>query len=146
MEQNHFWLDFLDKSCIPIIIAVLSYYLAKRQLLSGNVLQFRQRWIDDLRNAISLFIAKAEMISMLDLNDDDAYFSHIMEFSQMQNKVELMLDLNKKDQQDISDIMNSIRENIHEDEINETELNELINSLLETSRTVLNEEIENCYK
>ncbi|WP_426670537.1 hypothetical protein ACPPVU_04670 [Mucilaginibacter sp. McL0603] len=144
--ENHFWIALLDKLCIPIIIAALSYFLAKRQLLSGNMLQFRQRWIDDLRNAISLFIAKAEMISIIDLDDDDSYFSHSMELSQMQNKVELMLNPNVDTQQIIINRMSDIKKIIHEEEVNEDKLKALINDLLEMSRGVLSKEMESCYK
>lgn len=48
-----------------------------------------------MREAISLFIAKAEMIAMLNLDDDENYFEHYKELSTT-NKIELMLNPDEK--------------------------------------------------
>jgi hypothetical protein len=55
---------------ISVTAVIVTYIVAKQNRWNTGVTQFRQRWIDNLRDAISLFIAKAEMIYMLDLDDD----------------------------------------------------------------------------
>ena len=95
----------------------MTYIVAKQNRWNTGVTQFRQKWIDNLRDAISLFIAKAEMISMLDL-DDEAYYDHYEELSQMHTKVELLLNPIEDDHNELVEKMNEIRELIH-DEITE---------------------------
>jgi len=102
---------------ISVIAVIVTYIVAKQNRWNTGVTQFRQKWIDNLRDAISLFIAKAEMISMLDL-DDEAYYDHYEELSQMHTKVELLLNPIEDDHNELVEKMNEIRELIH-DEITE---------------------------
>lgn len=137
-------LDLLGKVCIPIIIGVITFIVAKKQITNAGVTQFRQKWIDNLRDAISIYIAKAEMISMLDFDDDKTYFEHFKELSQMQYKIELMLNSSESDHADIVEIIGEIRDIIHDEDINEDELEnnlgELILELVEVSKRVLKRE------
>jgi len=64
-------LDILGKICIPLFIVLITFVIARKQIINTGVTQFRQKWIDNLRDAISLYIAKAEMISILDLDDEE---------------------------------------------------------------------------
>jgi len=122
--------DLLGKICIPLIIGYITYIIAKKQITSTGVTQFRQKWIDNLRDAISLYIAKAEMISMLDFDDDEKYFEHFKELSQMQYKIELMLNSSEKDHNEVIEYVGNIRDLIHDEEIHEDELDERLNELI----------------
>lgn len=136
MKILNFTLDLVDKLGIAIIVAIVSYYLAKRQLNNTNILQYRQKWIDDFRDGISLFISEAERISMLEM-DDDRYFDYFKDFSQAQNNIELMLDIENELHNGVSEVMDEIRGIIHERKIDEEKLNSEIDVLLDTSKAVL---------
>ena len=136
-------LDLAGKIIIPLIIGYVSYNIARRQIVNSGITQFRQKWIDNLRDAISLFIAKAEAISTLDYEDDEAYVEHFTELSQMQSKIELFLNPKEDDQDKIMELMEDIREIIHEENWTndvEKELERSIEELLEVSRRVLRRE------
>ena len=144
MEKEPLLLAILDRLCIPIIVAVITYVIAKKQIVNSGVTQFRQKWIDDLRNSISIFIAQAEMISMLDFDDDKQYFENFQDLSQMQNKIELMLNPLEEDHNQLIEIANKIREIIHDENIDDDELEEVLNKkideLLDISKAVLKKE------
>ena len=144
MEKEPIVLGVLDKVLIPIIIAAITYIIAKKQITNSSITQFRQKWIDDLRNCISIYIAKAEMISMLDLNDDEQYFKHFKELSQMQNKIALMLNPLEKDHNQLIEITEEIRELIHDEDVDDEELEKRLDKkiavLLDVSKIVLKKE------
>jgi hypothetical protein len=135
--------DVFEKACVPVIVAVITYVITKKQATNTIVIQSRQKWIDDLRNCISLYIAKAEMISMLEL-DDDQYFDHFTELSQTQNKIALMLNTYEKEHNGVIIIMEEIRELIHEEDIDEDELEKSLDKkivdLLKVAQGVLKNE------
>lgn len=135
--------DVFEKACVPVIVAVITYVITKKQATNTIVIQSRQKWIDDLRNCISLYIAKAEMISMLEL-DDDQYFDHFTELSQTQNKIALMLNPYEKEHNGVIIIMEEIRELIHEEDIDEDELEKSLDKkivdLLKVAQGVLKNE------
>lgn len=142
MKQDIF--NLISQILIPILVAVVTYIIAKKQITNAGVTQFRQNWIDNLRDAISLFIAKAEMISVLERDDDENYREHFKELSQMQHKVELLLNPNENDHQEIVDLLEGIRDTIHDDEMDDETLDEkideLIDKLLDVSKRVLKRE------
>jgi len=111
-------LDLLGKLCIPLVIAFVSYLLAKRQLNSSNVNQFRQRWMEDFRSTVSLFIAKAETVSIIDLDDSESYMKHFQEFVQTQMKIELLLNYEDDDHSKFVKKLNELRGIIHKKTVN----------------------------
>lgn len=136
-------LDLAGKIIIPLIIGYVTYIISRKQIANSGVTQFRQKWIDSLRDAISLFIAKAEVIATLDYEDEETYVEHFFELSQMQGKIELYLNPNEDDHIEIIALMEDIREIIHEENWTdkvEDKLNESIEELLDISRKVLRRE------
>jgi len=131
-------------SLISVTAVVVTYVVAKQNRWNNGVTQFRQKWIDNLRDAISLFIAKAEMISMLEL-DDEAYYDHYEELSQMHTKVELMLNPTETEHNVLVGKMDEIRELIHDEtteDFNKFEdlVDEKVKELLIISKAVLKKE------
>jgi len=137
-------IDLLGKICIPVIIGYITFAVAKKQITNAGVTQFRQKWIENLRDSLSIFIAKAEMISMLDFDEDEEYFEHFKELSQMQHKVELLLNPTETDHNEIVALIGDIRELVHDKEIQEDELDtimdEKIEGLMEVSKRVMKRE------
>ena len=136
--------DILSNICIPLIIGWITFIIAKRQIRGSGVTQFRQQWINDLRESISLFITKAELISMLDLDDDETYFDCFEELSQTQNKIELMLNPEEDDHNEVIAILDNMRELAHDEKLREDKLearmNKEIEKLLAVSKRVLKRE------
>lgn len=143
VQWHEYLLDLGGKVLIPLIIGWVSYKIARRQISNSGVTQFRQKWIDNVRDAISVFIAKAEVISMLDYDEDEAYFEHFKELSQMQHKIELFLNPQEEDHNEIVELLNDIREIIHEETIDEKledKMYDKIQKLLNVSKRVLKRE------
>lgn len=44
--------DLLGKICIPLVIGFISYFIAKKNINATGITQFRQKWIDTLRESI----------------------------------------------------------------------------------------------
>ena len=130
-------LDLLGKLCIPLVIAFVSYLLAKRQLNSSNVNQFRQRWMEDFRSTVSLFIAKAETVSIIDLDDSESYMKHFQEFVQTQMKIELLLNYEDDDHSKFVKKLNELRGIIHKKTVNNKNMRECIQEILEAAKDQL---------
>jgi len=137
MVIQNYIIEMLRYLLIPLVIAFVSYYLAKRQLNSSNINLFRQRWMEDLRSNVSLFIAKAETISIIDLDDDEAYMKHFQELVQTQMKVELLLDSEEEDHNKLIEEMDKLRDLIHEKEINDEKVQDSIYHILESTKDAL---------
>lgn len=136
--------DILGKICIPIIIGAITFIIAKKQITNAGVTQFRQKWINDLRDSISLFIAKAEMISVIDLDDNENYYRNFTELAQTQHKILLLLNPLENDHKEIGKVLDEIRDLIHEEDISDDSLDEemdkKINELIKISQAVLKRE------
>ena len=129
---------------VSALAIFVTYIVAKQNRWNTGVTQFRQQWINNLRDAISLFIAKAELISMLDL-DDNAYYAHFEELSQMNSKIELLLNPTEDDHNELVDKMGEIRELIHSEITEDFEefedmVENNVQELLEISKRVLKKE------
>lgn len=133
-------IDLLGKICIPVIIGAITFIIAKRQITNAGVTQFRQKWIDNLRDSISKYVAQAETISMLELNDDISYFREFKELAQTQHKIELMLNREESDHSEIIGHISDIRDLIHENKIDQDKFNEMIKALIGVSQDVLKRE------
>lgn len=142
MKQDVF--NLISQILIPVLVAIITYIIAKKQITNAGVTQFRQNWIDNLREAISAYIAKAEMISMLDYDDDENYFEHFKDLSRMQYKIELLLNPNEDDHKEVVNLISDIRDVIHEEDIEDDKLDkridDLIDRLLDVSKNVLKRE------
>ncbi len=137
--------NIVSTMLIPLIIGWITFVIAKKQIRGTGVTQFRQQWINNLTEAISLFIAKAEVISILDLDDED-YTVHFKELSQTQHKIELMLNPKEKDHNELNEAIDIVRDLIHDEDLEDNELNEKMNEeiekLLAVAKRVLKREWE----
>jgi hypothetical protein len=144
INWNNQIVDLLGKICIPLIIGWITFVIAKRNIINTGVTQFRQQWIDNLRNSISVFIAKAEVISLMDFEEDEPYTEQFEELCQMQYKIELLLNPLEDNHNEIISLLESIREIIHDEKISDArmdkELSRNIDDLLDITKTVLKEE------
>lgn len=142
MKQDIF--SLISQILIPILVAIVTYVIAKRQITNAGVTQFRQNWIDNLRDAISVYVSKAEMITILDFDDDKSYQEHFKELSQMQYKIELLLNPNESDHLEIVSLIRNIRDVIHDEEITDEKMDEqvdnLIDRLMDVTKKVLKRE------
>lgn len=140
MPFQTYLVELLRYLLIPLVIAIVSYFLARRQLNGSNVNLFRQKWMDDLRNSVSLFISKAELISIVDLDDGETYFKHYQELTQMQAKVELLLDAEDEQHKKLVKKMVELREIIHENKIKEKKMQQCLDDVLALTKVALNKE------
>ena len=132
-------------SSVTVLAVIITYVIAKQNRWNTGLTQFRQKWIDELRNAISLFITKAEMIIMFDLDDNKNYFEHFKELSEMNNRVELLLNPTEDDHNEIIEKMNEIREIIHDEtyedhDVLTMDVDAKIEELLSITKRVLKKE------
>lgn len=142
------YLNLIEKIIIPVIIpialAFFSFHIAKQQIINAGVTQFRQQWIEDLRESVSTFIAKAELIAMTDLEDDQNYMEHIQELSESQNRIELMLNPLEDEHNKIVEGLVAIRALIHDSKISDKKLAERLDAntvtLLSATKRVLKSE------
>jgi len=136
--------DVLEKVLIPVIIGYITYQISKKQIINAGITQFRQRWIDELREAVTLYIAKAEMIAMLEFGDNEKYSEHFQQLVQMQYQIELMLNPGEEDHNKINIITTNIRNVVHDEHIDNNTLDRLlthkIDQLLKATKVVLKKE------
>jgi hypothetical protein len=141
MEKESQFLGVIDKVLIPIIVAFITYIIARKQITNSSVTQFRQRWIDDLRNAVSLYIAKAELIQMLKIDDDEGYFQHFTDFAQTQHKIELLLNPTDGNHGYVIICLENLRETAHwETEVDPSVVRDEIINLIDAVRAVIKDE------
>jgi hypothetical protein len=145
MDQSEI-ITVVSSVLIPLIIGTVTFLIAKKQIINTGITQFRQRWIDELRNSISIYISKAEMIAMLEYDEEELYFEYFEELSQMHSKIELMLNPNEAEHNSLLGCISKIRDLIHKEGIKveklEKNLDKAIGQLLIISKTVLKKEWE----
>jgi hypothetical protein len=96
--------------------------------------------MEDFRSTVSLFIAKAETVSIIDLDDDESYMKHFQEFVQTQMKIELLLDYENDDHNQFISKLEELRDIIHKKNVNNKKMQECINEILEAAKDALYDE------
>lgn len=93
-----------------IVGPIVSFRIAKRQISASTVTISRQRWINDLRDAIANFNAKASMIYGLAKNNyaNKDSIPRIEELVQLNYKIELLINPSEEDHAKIVKIVNHI--------------------------------------
>ena len=93
-----------------IVGPIVSFKIAKRQISASTVTISRQHWINDLRDAIADFNAKASMIYSLARNHyaDEHSIPRIEELVQLNYKIELLINPNEEDHAKIVKIVDHI--------------------------------------
>jgi len=93
-----------------IVGPIVSFKIAKRQISASTVTISRQHWINDLRDAIADFNAKASMIYGLKSNNyaDEHSIPKIEELVQLNYKIELLINPNEEDHAKIVKIVDHI--------------------------------------
>jgi H2-forming N5,N10-methylenetetrahydromethanopterin dehydrogenase-like enzyme len=127
----------LSSVLIPIIIGIITYSIAKKQIINTGVTQFRQQWINSLRDTISIFISRAEY-TIIEENQEkikDA-FRDIVE---AEFKIELLLNPLENDHNKLVAKTREIRDLIYIDRENES-LDRHIDELLDITKKVLKRE------
>ena len=113
-----------------IIGPIVSFKIAKRQISASTVTTSRQRWINDLRDAIADFNAKASMIHCLAANDyaDKDSIPRIEELVQINLKIELLINPGEKDHAKIVEIVGYITDSLFPSKVQENEISSKLDS------------------
>lgn len=88
-------------------------------------------------------VTKAEMIMQLDFDDNENYLEHFNELTQMQYKIELLVNPNEEDHMEIVRLIGDIRDAVHDEVVDdefEDEVDKLFEDLMKVTRGVLKRE------
>lgn len=131
-------LDIGGKLLIPIIIGIITFVIAKRQITNTGVTQFRQQWINTLRDTISIFISKAEYTIVQ--TDKEKIKEAFSELCLAQYKIEMLLNPQENDHNEIIKQIKEIRYLVYEEPEKEDKIWEEIDKLVQLSKQVLKRE------
>ena len=125
----------------------VSFKIAKRQISASTVTTSRRRWINDLRDAIADFNAKASMIYSLARNHhaDEHSIPRIEELVQLNYKIELLINPSEEDHAKIVKIVDHITASLRANEIGD-ELDGNKKELISLAQKVLKREWERVKK
>ena len=129
--------SILSSILIPIIIGFITYIIAKKQIINTGVTQFRQQWINSLRDTLSTFISLAEYTNVIEnkIKIKEAF----REITAAEFKIELLLNPLEEDHNKLIEKMRKIRDLIYFFPDNDT-LDTHIDELLEISKKILKRE------
>jgi peptidoglycan hydrolase CwlO-like protein len=122
---------------IPIIIGFITYIIAKKQITNTGITQFRQQWINSLRDTLSNFISLAEYTNVQ--QDQEKIKEAFKEITAAEFKIELLLNPLEEDHKKLTEKMREIRDLIYYPQDNDT-LDFHIAELLDISKKVLKRE------
>ncbi len=139
-KANFDWTQFLGTILIPVLVSYITYLIAKKQITNAGVTQFRQQWIENLRNSISDYISKAEFL-LLEIKTNqrnDQYLIDIyQELLKLRYKIDLMLNPLEDDHKKIIDYLVKIRNGIYDKNVTVFALQTEISQLNEFTKKVL---------
>ncbi|ESU28726.1 hypothetical protein FLJC2902T_13190 [Flavobacterium limnosediminis JC2902] len=130
-------ITILTSILIPIIIGFITYIIAKKQIINTGVTQFRQQWINSLRDTISVFISRAEYTSIQE--NQEKIKEAFREIVEAEFKIELLLNPSEEDHNKLVEKMREIRDLIYFVPDNDT-LDIHIEELLAITKKVLKRE------
>lgn len=135
-------LDVLERilipTTIPIIIGLITFRIAKKQINNTGVTQFRQQWINSLRDTLSVFISKAEYIFITE--DDEKVDEAYRDMVEAQYKIELLLNPEEIDHNRVTSLLEEIRKIVFEEKIEEEIFDKKVSDLLKEAKKVLKRE------
>lgn len=135
-----------------IVGPIISWNIAKRQIIASTVTTSRQQWINALRDAIADFSAKASMIYSLAKNRyaNEQSIQRIEELVQLNYKIELLINPNEADHAKLSQLVNGIASSLKlakvEDSSLDTSLDQKQSELVSLSQKILKREWERVKK
>ena len=152
METYISVLSALTALVAVIVGPIVSFKIAKRQISASTVTTSRQRWINDLRDAIADFNAKASMIYSLGINHyaNEHSIPRIEELVQINYRIELLINPSEEDHAKIvkivDDITTSFMSAVAQKEKIGDELNGKQKELISLAQKVLKHEWERVKK
>lgn len=130
MEEVNYWTMYVIPIGIQLLIAGTTLYVARKQILNAGVTQFRQQWIDNLRNTLSEYCALVRSTMLLwdprnrEENKAEPLFK---DFQQARFKIHMLINPNEPDH---IELVRKI-DIIHKDTIDPTRIDKKVNDLLE---------------
>lgn len=137
------WASLFGTILIPILVSLITYLIAKKQITNAGVTQFRQQWIDNLRNSISDYISKAEFLLLeikTNQRNDHNLIVIYQELLKLRYKIDLMLNPSEDDHKKIIDFLVKIRNGIYDTNVTVSALQTEISQLNEFTKKVLKKE------
>lgn len=139
---NTDWISLIGTILIPIIIGFITYIIAKKQITNTGITQFRQQWINSLRDTLSLFIARVEYTIIQE--DKVKIKEAFREMVEAEYKAEMLLNPVEDDHNELVKKMREIRKMVYEDESEvskiDDKIDDEIDELLSISKRVLKRE------
>ena len=132
------------------ILARITYINQKSQIRAGTA-SFRQKWLEELRETTSEFLATAANIKLETLYDTDYFRSEKSngEYSKLirlQSKIELMLDKKQSYSQKVEDYLDAIVESLENDrhkfDENLNKLHNIMRDILEKAWTDIKNDLK----
>ncbi|MFN8231155.1 MAG: hypothetical protein U0V03_09575 [Bacteroidia bacterium] len=137
------WTQLIGTIIIPILVSFLTYFIAKKQITNAGVTQFRQQWIDNLRNCISEYISKAEFLLLeikINNKNEQSLVDIYQDLIKLRYKIDLMLNPNEDDHKKIIEYLKNIRNGIYDNNVTAENIQTEIAQLNEFTKTVLKKE------
>lgn len=144
-EINYYGL--LTSIVIPVLAILVSMIIAKKQIINAGVTQFRQQWIDNLRNSISEYLSAVDTIIFysiyVDPHFNEKQSENFRNLKLKHYKVLLLINPLEVDHKKIVEYLNEISNLINTpDKINQKSIKEKTDQLINDLQKILKREWE----
>lgn len=143
------WITYIIPIGTQLIIAFTAIYIVRKQIVNAGVTQFRQQWIDNLRNTISEFYSTTKNIMLLwnrfdkHNRDTEAIYK---EFEEKVSKIKLLINPNESDHRNLINIVDRIDTDLYDPLYEDKDINNLLKNLIDCTQAILKREWERVKK
>lgn len=145
MEEVNYWTMYVIPIGIQLLIAGTTLYVARRQIINAGVTQFRQQWIDNLRNTLSDYCPIVRSIMLFwDPKNREENKAEVLykDFEQSRFKIKMLINPTERDHIELVRMIDII----HKDTIDplrvDLKVNKLLDELTECSQKIFKSEWE----
>lgn len=145
MEEINYWTSYVIPIGTQLVIAVTAIYAVRKQVINSGITQFRQQWIDNLRNTISEFCSITKNIILL-WNQYDKHNKETeaiyKDFEMMVFKIKLLINPNEEDHKMLVTLVEEINQDLYDPLFVPKKIDTLLRSLVSCSQGILKREWE----
>jgi len=143
MEVVNYWTMYVIPISIQLLIAGTTLYVVRRQIINAGVTQFRQQWIDNLRNTLSDYCSLVRSIMLMwdpTNRDENKALVLYKDFEQAKFKINMLINPNEKDHIELVRIIEIIHKDTTDPLREDLKVNKLLGELTKCSQKIFKTE------
>ena len=143
MEAVNYWTMYVIPIGIQLLIAGTTLYVARRQIINAGVTQFRQQWIDNLRNTLSDYCSLVRSIMLLwDPTNREENKAEVLykDFEQARFKINMLINPTEKDHIELVRMIDIIHKDTTDPLRVDLKVNRLLDELIKCSQKIFKTE------